>query len=78
MVSSEKKMGSQGATVDVPSPMSPTNSIEQAKRSSGTLQPPYCKVFMLMLRQMNLALPIKTFSTLRELVSGPTTLLCRV
>lgn len=50
MVSSEEKMGKQGGTVDIPEPLSPTHSVEQAKRSSGTLQPPYRKVFTLMLR----------------------------
>jgi hypothetical protein len=78
MVSSEEKIGHQGGTVDVPEPVSPMNSIEQANRSSGTLQPPYYKVFMLMLRQMNLALPAKTFYMLQELVSDQTTLLCHV
>jgi hypothetical protein len=78
MVSSEKKIGNQGVIVDLPEPVSPTDSIEQAKRSSGTLHPPSCKVFMLILRQMSLALPAKTCFTLRELVSDPTTLLCHV
>lgn len=78
MVSSEAKVGNQGVAIDVLEPVSPTKSIEKAKRSSGTLQPPYCKVFILMLRQMNPALPAKMFSMPRELVSDPTTLLCHV